>query len=517
MSVVHRRPKPASGGRGRGISSKVMNDLLPGDVAALDRARASRDPRFDGKFFIAVTSTGIYCRPICPVRSPKADHIRYFPTAAAAAEAGFRPCLRCRPEAAPGTSAWLGTSAVVRRALRLIDEGGLDKGSVELLADRLGIGPRHLRRLFVQHVGASPLVVAGTRRLHFAKRLLDETSLSITDVALAAGFGSVRRFNDAFRRAYRRPPRDLRRRASEPTRDRDEVRLKLAYRPPYDWDHVHKFLSDRAVAGLERVDAHGYARTVALGDRPALIHVRPLDGDTALELHVRGAEPTALFQVSSAARRMFDVAADPDQIAGAFSSDPLLGPLVKRHPGLRIPGVWDPFECVVRAVLGQQVSVMAGRTFTARLVARLGRPLPNPSGGLTHLFPTPQAIATGGLDGLGLTDGRINALQSVARAIVSGELTFDASPDAVVARLLSIQGVGEWTTQYIALRALGEPDAFPGADLILRRMAGSNGVSLSASALKCRAATWRPWRAYAVLYLWRAAGEFAALQTAKGA
>lgn len=298
---------------------------------------------------------------------------------------------------------------------------------------------------------------------------------------------------------------------------RMKYRLKLAYRPPYDWAHMHKFLSDRAVAGLERVDAHGYARTVALGDSPALIQVRPLDGDHALELRVRGAGPTALFQLSSAARRMFDVAADPDRMAVGFSSDALLASLVKRHPGLRIPGVWEPFECVVRAVLGQQVSVMAGRTFTARLVARLGRPLPNPSDGLTHLFPTPQAIATGSLDGVGLTDGRVNALRSVARAIVSGELTFDASADAVVARLLSIPGVGEWTAQYITLRALGEPDAFPAADLVLRRMTGSNGVPLSASALKRRADAWRPWRGYAVLHLWLAAGEFAALQTAKRA
>jgi AraC family transcriptional regulator, regulatory protein of adaptative response / DNA-3-methyladenine glycosylase II len=369
----------------------------------------------------------------------------------------------------------------------------------------------------VRHLGASPLVVASTRRLHFAKRLLDETSLSITDVAMAAGYGSVRRFNDAFHRAYRRPPRDLRRRSGRPVRDTDEVRLKLAYRPPYDWAQVHRFLSDRAVTGLERVDAHGYARTVALGDRPALIHVRPLDGENALELHVRGAAPSALFQLSSAARRMFDVAADPDLIAVAFGSDALLASLVRSHPGLRIPGVWEPFECAVRAVVGQQVSVMAGRTFTARLVARLGKPLPNPSGGLTHLFPTPQAIATGNLDGLGLTDGRVKALRSLARAIVSGELTFDTSADAVVARLLSIPGVGEWTAQYVALRSLCEPDAFPAADLVLRRMAGSNGVPLSGSALKCRADTWRPWRGYAVLHLWLAAGEFAALQTAKGA
>ena len=481
-----------------------MENPLGDGRKALDRARISRDPRFDGKFFIAVTTTGIYCRPICPVRSPKDAHVRYYSTAAAAAEAGFRPCLRCRPEAAPGTPAWLGTSAVVRRALRLIDEGLMDGASVDLLAERLGIGPRHLRRLFGQHVGASPLAVAQTRRLHFAKRLLDETSLPITDIALAAGFGSVRRFNAAFRQTYRRAPRELRRH-----RGRHEgtgVILTLAYRPPYDWIQVRDFLATRAVPGVERVDERGYARTVAVDGGHALITVRPRDGENALELQVRGAPPAALFKLSAAARRMFDVAADPSRIAHAFAPDGLLGPLVKRRPGLRIPGAWDPFECAVRAVLGQQVSVAAARTLAARLVARLGEPIADASDGLTHAFPTPAAIATGNLEGLGITGARTAALQALGRAVVAGEIDFDAPLEAAIAALTSLRGFGAWTAQYVALRSLGEPDAFPAADLVLRRMAASNGTPLTPRALEARAAAWRPWRGYAVMHLWRAAG-----------
>jgi AraC family transcriptional regulator of adaptative response / DNA-3-methyladenine glycosylase II len=486
-----------------------MNDILGLDRNALDRARVSRDPRFDGKFFIAVTSTGIYCRPVCPVPSPKLANIRYYPTAAAAAEAGFRPCLRCRPEAAPGTPAWLGTSAVVRRALRLIQDGVLDDASVDALALRLGIGPRHLHRLFVQHVGASPNTVAQTRRLHFAKHLLDETELPIAEIALAAGFGSVRRFNDTFQRTYRRAPRELRRqrRGGGPTHGGEDVVLRLAYRPPYDWPQVRAFLATRALPGVERVDERGYARTVASDGRVAIVCVRALDGEHALELRVGGAAPAALFQLASTARRVFDLAADPARIALAFRPDALLGPLVTARPGLRVPGAWDPFECAVRAVLGQQVSVAAGRTLAARLVARVGRLVAGGSDGLTHLFPTPDALADASLDGLGLTGARAAALRALARAVAGGALDFAAPVDDVTAALAELPGLGAWTAQYVALRALGEPDAFPAADLVLRRMAGAGGAPLTARALDARADAWRPWRAYAVLHLWHAAGD----------
>ena len=489
-----------------------MDTIFGLDRRALDRARASRDPRFDGKFFIAVTSTRIYCRPVCPVPSPKLANIRYYPTAAAAAEAGYRPCLRCRPEAAPGTPAWLGTTAVVRRALQLIHEGALDTSSVDALAARVGIGPRHLHRLFVQHVGASPVVVAQTRRLHFAKRLLDETNLRMTEIALAAGFGSLRRFNHAFRTTYRRAPRDLRRpRREDGVADGGEVVLRLAYRPPYDWAQVRDFLATRAVPGVERVDARGYARTVAVDGGHVVVCVRAREGEHALELRVRGAAPAALFPLSSAARRTFDLAADPARIALALQADALLAPLVARRPGLRIPGAWDPFECAVRAVLGQQVSVAAGRTLAARLVARAGREVPGGADGLTHLFPSPRALAAANLDGLGLPGARVRALQALAAAVRDGTLDLGGPADEVTAGLEALPGFGAWTAQYVALRALGEPDAFPAADLVLRRMAAADAAPLTTRALEARAEAWRPWRGYAVLHLWGAAGDVPAL------
>lgn len=511
----------------------------------LERARLSRDPRFDGRFFMAVTTTGIYCRPVCPAApSPKRAHIRYFPTAAAAAEAGFRPCLRCRPEAAPGTPAWLGTSAVVRRALRLIQEGALDEASVDELATRVGIGARHLHRLFVHHVGASPIAVAQTRRLHFAKRLLDETGLSMTQIALASGFGSLRRFNDAFCKAYGRPPREIRKHmeAAEPRSGRrsvartaavavssvkvgeraalrrssaaaipgsEEIKLRLAYRPPYDWDCLSEFLAARALPAVERVDALGYARTVALPGGAAIIRVAPVPERHQLELTVRGAAPAALFALSSTARRMFDLAADPVLTTRAFKTDPLLGPLVKRRPGLRIPGVWDPFECAVRAVLGQQVSVAAARTFAARLVALAGEPIGDNAERLTHLFPSAQRLLRADLSAVGVTGARIAAIRSLAEAIVEQRLDFTAAAEDVLSTLAALPGIGAWTAQYIALRSLDEPDALPAADIILRRRAGQSPRALTTHGLIQRAEVWRPWRSYAVMHLWKASGETA--------
>jgi AraC family transcriptional regulator, regulatory protein of adaptative response / DNA-3-methyladenine glycosylase II len=491
------------------VMSPDMNKIIGLNLRALDRARLSRDSRFDGKFFIAVTSTGIYCRPICPSRTSRSSNVRYYPTAAAAAEAGFRPCLRCRPEAAPGTPAWLGTSAVVRRALKLIDDGVLDEVPVEQLAARLGIGSRHLDRLFLQHVGASPIAVAQTRRLHFAKRLLDETNLPITEIALAAGFGSVRRFNDVFQQTYQRAPREMRsrRRDGVAASESNDVALKLAYRPPYDWEQVRGFFAARAVAGVERVDEDGYSRTVELAGAPAVITVRRLAGEDALELRVRGAKSTALFHLSAIARRAFDLAADPVHIATALKSDMLIAPLMKQRPGLRIPGAWDAFECAVRAVLGQQVTIAAGRTFAGRLVARLGVPLPNGTEGLTHLFPGPKAIANGNLAGLGLTGARESALKAVASAVIEGRLDFGAPVEEVTNCLGSLPGVGEWTAQYVALRALGEPDAFPAGDVVLRRVAAEGESPLGTKALEALSESWRPWRGYAAQHLWAAAKD----------
>ena len=408
---------------------------------------------------------------------------------------------------APGSPAWLGPSAVVRRALRLIQEGSLDSGTVEDLATRLGIGSRHLDRLFLQHVGVSPVAVAQTRRLHFAKQLLDETDLRIIDIAMAAGFGSVRRFNDAFLNAFGKPPRELRRRPTmEVGAKRSEsIELKLAYRPPYDWDHLLSFLARRAIAGVERVDAHGYARTLAMANGHVIMSVRPQPGENALSLKVTGAIPTALLELATVAKRVFDTCADPVPIADVLAMDPILRSLVEKRPGLRVPGVWSPFECAVRAVLGEQVTVATGRAWVERLVKRIGTPIATGAEGLTHLFPSPLEIRERLKDDLALPRSRVATLQALAQAVHERRIDFTAQSDDVVRALTTVPGIGAWVAQYVALRALGEPDAFPPGDPVLRRMmVGDEGRSASGD-IEARAQAWRPWRGYAVIHLWEAA------------
>jgi AraC family transcriptional regulator of adaptative response / DNA-3-methyladenine glycosylase II len=468
-----------------------------------DRARLSRDPRFDGRFFTAVTSTGIYCRPICPAPAPKHTNVRYYPTAAAAAEAGFRPCLRCRPEAAPGTPAWLGTSATVNRGLRLIADGALDDGDVETLAARLGVGPRHLHRLFVRHLGAPPIALAQTRRLHFAKKLLDETDLPITQVALAAGFGSVRRFNDSIRRAYQRTPSQLRRlRKAAAAGQAGRYTFQLAYRPPYDWESLLGFLAVRAIPGVEAVAGGCYRRSIDIGGRHGIIEISHAPAAHALRLHVRFPEPAALLRIVARVRRMFDLEADPAAIARHFCADALLATPVQRRPGLRIPGAWDGFELAVRAILGQQVTVAAASRRAGLLAQQYGEPLTVADDTLLRIFPTAAALAAAQLSGMPAT--RARAIQALAQAVAGGEVHLepDADPQRLLLQLTAIPGIGDWTAQYIAMRALGEPDALPAADLILLRAAG-NGQPLKPKQLLAQAEAWRPWRAYAAMHLWR--------------
>src|SRR5215510_5018719 len=362
------------------------------DQRACDRARRSRDARFDGRFFIAVTTTRVYCRPICPARAPKDAHVRYFATAAAAEAAGFRPCLRCRPEASPGTPAWFGTSSVVSRALRLIADGALDEASVDALADRLGVTARHLRRLFLHHLGATPSDVALTRRIHFAKKLLDETSLPFKEVAFAAGFGSVRRFNGQIRRTYRRTPSELRRLARQaPPVEPGCYRFRLSYRPPYDWNAVLAFLRARATPGVEVVDDVSYRRTIAVDRQPGVIAVSRHDSGTALDVDVRFPDPRALLSIVERVRRLFDLGADPAVIAGHLHLDPLLrGPLAQ-YPGIRTPGAWDGFELAVRAIVGQQISVRGATTLAGRLASLWGTAIDG-GAGLVRLFPTPMQL-----------------------------------------------------------------------------------------------------------------------------
>jgi AraC family transcriptional regulator, regulatory protein of adaptative response / DNA-3-methyladenine glycosylase II len=473
----------------------------------LDRARRSRDARFDGKFFIAVTSTRIYCRSICPAKTSKDANVRYYATAAEAAAAGFRPCLRCRPEAAPGSPAWLGTSAVVRRALRLIQEGALDQGSVEELASRLGVGARHLGRLFTRHVGVAPVAVAQTRRLHFAKQLLDETDLPITEVALAAGFGSVRRFNDVFKRMYRRCPREMRKAGARRGLDA-EINLRLTYRPPYDWGYVAGFLARRAVGGVECVESGCYCRTVRTPTGHVIIRIKPVAQADALDLSIQGGEASDLLSLSSAARRMFDLSADPARITSVLEADSLLRTLVARRPGLRIPGTWDLFESGLRAIAGQGITVEAGRSLVERLVQRVGERIAADGQGLTHLFPTPDSILATDLQSAGLPRVRAEALRAFARAVREGAIDSHGSTEHLLAALTELPGVGAWTAGYVLLRGLGEPDGFPSGDLIVKRQAGGTArTPLTSRELDERAEQWRPFRGYAVLHLWDAAAQ----------
>ena len=478
------------------------------DRKVCDRARRSRDARFDGRFFIAVTSTGIYCRPICPARAPKDENIRYYATAVAAQAAGFRPCLRCRPEASPGTPAWSGTSSVVSRALRLIGEGALDREGVERLADRLGVTARHLRRLFVQHLGATPIDVALTRRVHFAKKLIDETALPIAQIAFAAGFGSLRRFNGEIRRTFSRTPTELRKLARHHSGSGECYRFRLAYRPPYDWPQVLAFLAARATPGVERIEGNHYHRTIAIADIAGTIAVGPAETGSALTLEVQFADPRALLAIVERVRRMFDLGADPSVIAGQLSGEALLRKTLAAHAGVRVPGAWDAFEISVRAILGQQISVKAATTIAGRIAERWGSKVGRAEGGAQSsecgvriLFPTPNQLADAPLEEAGIIASRAATLRSLAGAVRDGVVVFDGV--STLDQLRAIPGIGDWTAQYVAMRALNEPDAFPSGDLILRRMAGD----CSARELERRSEAWRPWRAYAVMLLWQAAKD----------
>jgi len=480
----------------------------------------SRDRRFDGRFFAGVVTTGVYCRPVCPVKPARPENVRWFPCSAAAEAAGFRPCRRCRPETAPGTPAWSGTSAVVSRALRLIAAGALDESGVDGLADRLGVGARQLRRLFAEHLGASPAQVARARRVHFARTLVDETDLPMTQVAFAAGFGSVRDFNHALRATWQRSPTELRRTrgARGPLANGDGLVVRLPYRPPVDWPALLAFLAPRATPGIEAVADGVYRRTIAVGDAPGTIEVRAAPGEPHLLMRVRLPRPERLLHVVERARRLFDLDADPALIANHLGRSRLLAPLVARRPGLRVPGAWDGFELAVRAILGQQVTVRGATTLAGRMVREFGTPLAQAEDGLTHRFPAPERLADADLVSIGLPRARAATIRALAAAVARGELGLAASRalDEAVDRLVAIPGIGNWTAHYIAMRALGEPDAFPAADLGLRRALGTGGTRLTAARVAQLAEAWRPWRAYAALHLWTSlAGQEAAFHESR--
>nr|WP_205830001.1 Ada metal-binding domain-containing protein [Microbispora sp. CL1-1] len=519
------------------------------DFDACYLAVSARDSRFDGRFYTAVTTTGIYCRPICPARTPARGNVRFYRHAAAAEAAGFRPCRRCRPELSPGDPGWDVRADLVGRALRLIDDGVADETGVAGLARRLHVTERHLHRLFAAELGTGPLAVARTRRLLLAKQLLTETTLPMADVAFAAGFGSVRQFNAAMKESYGFAPGELRK-TNGPMHEKGSpvalttgLTLRLGHREPYDAQSVLRFLAARAIPSVEAVcrsgdDVTAYTRAVPGGSitlRPAAGHVR---------LTVRTTETHRLSRLVARCRRLLDLDADPGavrEILGGTS----LGPLVAARPGLRVPGAYDGFEAAVRAVVGQQISVAGARTLLGRIAARAGLPAvpatgdaaadgtdvlavaagsgareleaatvkvrgveaaavgahetePLAAGQVPLLFPTADRLAAADLDGLGLTTRRVATIRALAEAVASGAIDLDGADDPAdtVARLLEIPGIGPWTASYIALRALRDPDAWPEGDLVLRKTMERLGIAAD------EAERWRPWRAYAALHLW---------------
>lgn len=500
-------------------------------------ALRARDRRFDGRFYTAVKTTGIFCRPICPAVTPKRTNVQFFPTAEAAIAHGFRPCLRCRPEAAPGSPAASGVHATVHRAVRLVEEGALETGSVEDLADRLGIGSRHLRRIFRDHTGVTPQEHAKARRLLRARRLIVDSNLPMTEIADIAGFGSLRRFNDAMKTAYGKTPTAFRRslkisetpvtptsapqigtQGQNPTectqsRSRDDLVLRLRARQPFDPEYLLSFFRARAIPGLEAVGEETYSRGFRLGENVGLMICRFDRKGSGVEVSLRGDGRRSLLEIGERVRRLFDMDADISAIAAFFADDPLLGPLVAQKPGLRVPGCWDRFELAVRAVLGQQVSVAAARTLAGRIVATYGEALPDEliedtpeediGGGVTHLFPRPEILRGHNLIPIGLTTRRAQTLSDVVDLFASDGIADRAGTD-LINDLAAIKGVGPWTLNYFGLRGLGEPDAFPAADLGILKASAMGGGPDKAKPLEALSQNWRPWRAYAAQYLWSA-------------
>jgi len=470
------------------------------DARACDRARLARDPRFDGTFFIAVLSTGIYCRPICPSPTARRENVRYFRSAAESEAAGFRACRRCRPEAAPGTPRWNGTASTVRRALRLIEEGALSGESVAALARRLGVSPRQLHRLFTAHLGSSPIAVAKTWRCNFARQLLRDTDLPMSTVAIAAGFRTVRRFNDAIRTVYGRTPSEIRRRISVPANvARDEFVFRLSYRPPYDWPSMLAFLEARAIPGVEEVASNAYRRTLAERGGPGIVEVSHDERAAVLVARVRSAEPAVLLSIVARVRALFDLSADPSLLAKHFRGDPTLEACVARRPGLRVPGAWDPFETWVRAALGEGLS--GGVSPAAELAERFGERLTRRDGTLATVFPSPEILAGVRLDGRFAS--RARSLSALCEAAGKGRLA-DLDENGAV-RLARSADLAEPAAEYALWRASREPDAFPSHDPAL--LATAPEEARSAASLTALAERWRPWRAYAAMHLWSAAAD----------
>lgn len=500
---LFRGPKTAGVRAADGPWCEIMID----DDAAYDALR-SHDPRFDGVFFVGVTSTGVYCRPICPAKTPRRANCRFFASAEIAEKAGFRPCLRCRPELAPGRAPVDKAHRIAHLISRRIDEGLLDDGAgLEEIAAQFGVGSRQLRRIVQRELGVSPVELMQTRRLLLAKQLLTETALPVTEIAFASGFSSLRRFNDAFRTHYRLSPTRLRRRAAEPREKivaADTATLQLSYRPPYDWDAMLEFLGARVIREVECVTTAGYARTVRLGPHTGWIRVTHAPKQRALLVEFTISLSPALPALLGRLRNLFDLTARPDLIAAHLGKDELLRKSVAKSPGLRVPGAFDGFEMAIRAILGQQITVKAATTLAGRFAAAFGERIETPLPELTRLSPLASRVAKARIDDvakLGIVRARATSILALARAFESGALKLDAgaSPESDVATLVALPGIGPWTANYLAMRASRWPDAFPKEDIAVRKNLG--GVSAKRAEELSQA--WRPWRSYAVMHIWK--------------
>jgi AraC family transcriptional regulator of adaptative response / DNA-3-methyladenine glycosylase II len=489
------RKRRAEGGAGGYDPAMLTTNTLDPEICY--RALLTRDARFDGRFFTGVRTTGIYCRPVCPATTPKRQNIAFYRSAAAAEVAGFRSCLRCRPERAPSTAP---ANRVMDRAMAIIAEGENEDG--DSLAARLGLGERQLRRLFATHLGASPKAVAQTRRNLLARQLVTETDLPLTEVALAAGFGSLRRFNHVFVSLYGQAPSAMRRGTRRPT-DKG-LTLSLPFRPPYDWPGMIAVLTAHAIPGVETVTPDCYRRIITLGGHHGTVAVSPL-GPTSLQARIDFPAIRFLPRIVARLRRIFDLGADPAPIDAVLAEDPALAPLVAARPGLRVPGAWDGFELAVRVILGQQVSVVAGKKLAAKLVTQFGTPVETGIPGLTGLFPSPERLVAEAEAislHLNMPRARAAAIINLAKAAADapGLLERGEGLELSIRRLCAIGGIGPWTAGCIALFALREPDAFPPKDVGLQRALGLTDRDLMA-----RAEAWRPWRAYAAMHLWMVA------------
>ncbi len=483
------------------------------DFDSCYRAVQSRDARFDGWFFTAVTSTGIYCRPSCPAITPKAGNVRFYATAAAAQQAGFRACMRCRPDASPGSPEWLGRADVAARAVRLILDGTVDREGVSGLSRRLGYSERQLHRVLLAEVGTGALSLARAQRAQTARLLLQTTDVPITQVAFGAGFQSVRQFNDTVRAVFARTPTELRRQAqrrvpvAESCGPLQAIPIRLAHRRPLAGEHLLEFLGMRAIGGIESYDGTTYRRSLRLpgGDGSVTLSAEPdADGFRAVfELE----DLRDLTAAISRCRHLLNLDADPVAVDSGLGEDEMLAPLVAVLPGIRMPGSADPFELAIRAVVGQQISVAGARTVAGRLVAAAGRPLQNPASPVTHTFPSPDAVASLARDrpeAFSMPASRRRTIVALAEALADGALRIDpgSDPEEVRAGLLSLPGIGPWTADYIVMRALGDPDGFLPSDLGVRHALEHLGAAADPRSAAALSERWRPWRSYAVAHLW---------------